>query len=75
MQSKPVILTTYHREHDETWTERTRFETRDQAINEGRNMLDMDKHVRQFEVESWEMREGKWQTYMTYRETTWRSPQ
>lgn len=75
MQSKPVILTMYHREHGETWTHRERYATRDEAIDEGRNMLDMDPAIRQFTVDSYELRAGHWEVLLTYRETTWRSPQ
>lgn len=72
MQTKPVIMTSHHKDGNDVWTERTRWASRDEAINEGRALLDMDKNVRQFEVESWELREGKWETFMTYRETSWR---
>jgi len=74
MTYKPVIMTTHHRDEEKSWTERYRFPNRDEAIAEGRAMLDIHSDVRQFEVESWELTEGKWEVFMTYRETAWRLP-
>lgn len=74
MQRKPVILTTYHRGAGDSWTHRERYATREEAINEGRNQLDMYPEIRQFTVDSYELRGGKWEVLLTYRETSWRRP-
>lgn len=73
MAEKRFILSVIHRGPDEVWTERTRYTSRDEAIVEGRQALDMHITAREIRVDSVEVREGIGEVITAYRETTWRA--